>query len=207
MSTLSIEKSRNLESTAPKKGSANCTRHRGARSRPPWRPPRNRYGLLNRRPSESPPSRSRVKAEEPRVECVVKQERTLSLLSQPEGASIEEMMLATGWQQPSVRGFPGGHGEKETRLIADVIQAQRRRSPLSHRNAAGADAEKPAIDVVKALPQLSEMTIFELRGVWRRLHCLPLPMRLSRDLFIGGITYKFQERPPYVSPARACRDA
>src|ERR1700730_2201162 len=28
---------------------------------------------------------------------------------------------------------PGGHGEKEARFPADIIQAQRRRSPLSHR--------------------------------------------------------------------------
>jgi Protein of unknown function (DUF3489) len=33
---------------------------------------------------------------------VPKRERMLTLLSQPEGASIEEMMQATGWQQHSV---------------------------------------------------------------------------------------------------------
>ena len=32
----------------------------------------------------------------------------LTLLSQPEGASIEEMMQATKWQQHSVRGFLAG---------------------------------------------------------------------------------------------------
>ena len=35
-------------------------------------------------------------------------ERVLSLLSQSEGASIEEMMQATDWQQHSVRGFLAG---------------------------------------------------------------------------------------------------
>jgi Protein of unknown function (DUF3489) len=32
----------------------------------------------------------------------------LTLLSQTEGASIAEMMRATGWQQHSVRGFLAG---------------------------------------------------------------------------------------------------
>src|SRR5438132_13830338 len=54
--------------------------------------------------------------------------------------------------------------------------------------------EKRAIDVAKALVRLSELTIFELRGEWRRLHRMPPPMRLSRDLLVRGITYKLQER-------------
>jgi hypothetical protein len=54
--------------------------------------------------------------------------------------------------------------------------------------------EKRAIDVAKALVRLSEVTIFELRGEWRRLHRTPPPTRLSRDLLIRGITYKLQER-------------
>ena len=53
---------------------------------------------------------------------------------------------------------------------------------------------KPAIDVAQALARLSELTIFELRGEWRRLHRVPPPMRLSRDLLVRGITYKLQER-------------
>jgi hypothetical protein len=41
-------------------------------------------------------------------ERVTKQERMLTLLSRPEGASIAEMMQATDWQQHSVRGFLAG---------------------------------------------------------------------------------------------------
>jgi hypothetical protein len=54
--------------------------------------------------------------------------------------------------------------------------------------------DKSAIDVAGALVRLSELAIFELRGEWRRLHRMPPPMRLSRDLLIRGITYKLQER-------------
>jgi hypothetical protein len=53
---------------------------------------------------------------------------------------------------------------------------------------------RPAIDIAAELARLSELTIFELRGEWRRLHRMPPPMRLSRDLLIRGITYKLQER-------------
>jgi len=53
---------------------------------------------------------------------------------------------------------------------------------------------KSAIDIAETLTRLLELTIFELRGEWRRLHRMPPPMRLSRDLLIRGITYKLQER-------------
>src|ERR1700736_1037943 len=54
-----------------------------------------------------------------------------------------------------------------------------------------AEMDKPAINIVE---RLSALTIFELRGEWRRLHRMPPPMRLSRDLLTRGVTYKLQER-------------
>jgi hypothetical protein len=51
-----------------------------------------------------------------------------------------------------------------------------------------------SINVAATLARLSELTIFELRGEWRRLHRMPPPKRLSRDLLMRGITYKLQER-------------
>jgi hypothetical protein len=53
---------------------------------------------------------------------------------------------------------------------------------------------RSSIDIAAELVRLSELTIFELRGEWRRLYRTPPPMRLSRDLLTRGITYKLQER-------------
>jgi hypothetical protein len=65
---------------------------------------------------------------------------------------------------------------------------------IASKRGALADMDKAAIDIAKALVRLSEVTIFELRGEWRRLHRTPPPMRLSRDLLTRGIAYKLQER-------------
>ena len=65
---------------------------------------------------------------------------------------------------------------------------------IASKRGALADMDQAAIDVAKALVRLSEVTIFELRGEWRRLHRMPPPMRLSRDLLIRGIIYQLQER-------------
>jgi hypothetical protein len=61
--------------------------------------------------SKKPTSRPSVKElpkDEPHRTRVTKHGRLLTLLGQPNGASIEEMMQATDWQQHSVRGFLAG---------------------------------------------------------------------------------------------------
>jgi hypothetical protein len=65
---------------------------------------------------------------------------------------------------------------------------------IGSKRGALADMDQAAIDIAKALARFLELTIFELRGEWRRLHRMPPPMRLSRDLLVRGITYKLQER-------------
>ncbi len=54
---------------------------------------------------------------------------------------------------------------------------------------------KASIDIAAELARIADLTIFELRAEWRRQHRTQPPMRLSRDLLMRGITYKFQERP------------
>ena len=100
MSTLSIAKSQNPKSAALKKGSAKSN----ARSRPKV----TTAAANTKTPPNIPPL-----ADQPKIERVTKQERVLTLLNRPEGASIEEMMQATDWQQHSVRGFLAGTIKKK----------------------------------------------------------------------------------------------
>ena len=114
MSTLSIEKPQNLESAAPKKGSAksNCANAAQGYVRCGHRQ-KTAAVCCHRSPSEPPPRRCHRRLKNPELERVTKQERMLTLLSRPEGASIEEMMQATDWQQHSVRGFLAGTVKKK----------------------------------------------------------------------------------------------
>ena len=96
MSTPSIAKSRNLKTAASKK--RNITSSATAQ----------RKVMSAAATAKAPP-----KSDEPKVERVTKQERLLTLLSQAEGANIEEMMQATDWQQHSVRGFLAGTVKKK----------------------------------------------------------------------------------------------
>lgn len=56
--------------------------------------------------------------------AVTKQAQLLLLLNRPEGASIGDMMLATAWQQHSVRGFLAGTVKKKMGLALASSKAE-----------------------------------------------------------------------------------
>ena len=63
-------------------------------------------------------------ADEQQDERVTKQERMLTLLSRPVGASIQEMMQATGWQQHSVRGFLAGTVKRKLGFVLTSVKPE-----------------------------------------------------------------------------------
>lgn len=76
------------------------------------------------------PAENRTAArDEQHTERVTKHDRVLELLNQRNGASIPEIMDATGWQQHSVRGFLAGTVKKKLgfRLTSSKSEGELRR--------------------------------------------------------------------------------
>jgi Protein of unknown function (DUF3489) len=67
---------------------------------------------------------NRVETRDEHTDRVTKHDRVLELLSQRNGASIEEMIQATEWQQHSVRGFLAGTVKKKMGLALTSSKAE-----------------------------------------------------------------------------------
>ena len=96
-------------------------KERSKRAKPPKRQPPQKAAVGS--PSRVKPAATKTK-----------QQACLDLLSRREGATIEELQAATGWQQHSVRGFLAGAVRKKLglTLLSAKPHAQPRRYRISN---------------------------------------------------------------------------
>jgi hypothetical protein len=77
--------------------------------------------------SAAKPRRSTPKTGADKVKDTSKLDSLVTLLRQPNGASIDELTTATGWQKHSARGALAGTLKKKGHVISsDVIDGVRR---------------------------------------------------------------------------------
>ena len=88
---------------------------------------KNRVSAPSRKPArgKSAKSPANVAKETPSSRArTTKLEQCLELLTAPDGATIDELQAATGWQAHSVRGFLAGTVKKKLGLILDSKKAE-----------------------------------------------------------------------------------
>ena len=75
-------------------------------------------------PTSGPRRREATPVQPPVEGPVTKHAQLLQLLNRPEGASIEDMMQSTQWQQHSVRGFLAGTVKRKMGLALTSSKAE-----------------------------------------------------------------------------------
>jgi Protein of unknown function (DUF3489) len=89
------------------------------RSAKPRRPTAEQTRRGAQRQKGSPPTADRLVA----ARKTTKTEKLLVLLGRRDGATIEELMAATGWQAHSVRGFLAGTAKKTLGLAVTTTKS------------------------------------------------------------------------------------
>lgn len=104
------------------------------RSANPRRTPKKKLASLPSGGANTTAQRSRkAPTKQPIVERTTKHAALLQLLKQADGATIPDMVQATGWQQHSVRGFLAGTVKKKLglALTSSKVDGEHRRYRIS----------------------------------------------------------------------------
>jgi hypothetical protein len=109
----------------------------------------------------------------------------IGLLQRPEGATIEELAEATGWQSHSVRGVMSGALKKKLGLAIASEKVAGRAAPIASRTMAEARPKSPEVDS----PDNPS-----LQAGWTRLFGRPAPKGMSRRLLQLAAAYEAQAR-------------
>lgn len=92
----------------------------------PAAPATRRVSRAGKQPAR--PSAPAAKRDLDQKARTTKQDRMLALLSRPAGASLDELVEASGWQTHSVRGFLSGTVKKKLGFALDATEKGDRRS-------------------------------------------------------------------------------
>ena len=153
----------------------------------------------------------------------LKQDEVIAMLRRPQGATVDEVARATGWQRHTVRGVFSGTLKKKLGLTLASAKEDRGRvyrvdrtgnpmnpaihdasarpragepSPVRRRNGNRHDRpSRPDItEVEHQLAGLVNQSTQDLRVAWRQLHHTGPPLGLSRDLLIRDLAHQLQEQ-------------
>jgi hypothetical protein len=102
------------------------------------------------RSPKSPKRKQNTKAAEPLARPGSKLAKLLAFMSRPQGATVEELVKATGWQKHTVRGAISGAVRKKLRQVVTVLTSGDRRAYAIGKQGKGKPAVRPVAKPAKA---------------------------------------------------------
>ena len=98
-------------------------RRRRSRHRPPTRPQRPRARPRSKAAKAAKPAKA-APADKPTPRAGTKQAKLIELLKRPEGATVEQIAEATGWQKHTIRGAISGALKKKLGLTVEATRTR-----------------------------------------------------------------------------------